>query len=117
MYLLLCLTVIFVIVVLCAIMLKCCQNLLLNMLLHGFWVLFGFSVLPGTEPKEPIPNLVGSIFFEEPIGTGFLITELLQKPKNRSVRFDRTERPGLLAHPLLHFSCAKLLSRSTGGDR
>jgi len=65
------------------------------MLLHGFWVLFDFSVLPGTEPKESIPNLIGSIFFEEPIGTGFLRTELLQKPKNRSVRFDRTERPGL----------------------
>ena len=75
MYLLLCLTVIFVTVVLCAILLKCCQNLLLNMLLHEFWVLLVFSVLPGTEPKEPIPNLIGSMFFEELIGTGFLRTE------------------------------------------
>ena len=83
MYLLLCLTVIFVTVVLYVILLKCYQNLLLNMLLHGFWVLFGFSVLPGTEPKEPILNLVGSMFFEEPIGTSFLRTELFQKPKNR----------------------------------
>ena len=64
-------------------------------MLHGFWVLFGFLVLLGTEPKEPIPNLVGSMFFEEPIGTSFLRTELLQKSKNRSVRFGRTERLGL----------------------
>ena len=91
MYLLLCLTVIFVTVVLYAILLKCCQNLLLNMLLHGFWVLFGFSVLPGTEPKEPIPNLVGSMFFEEPIGTGFLRTELLQKTRSRTDRFGSVE--------------------------
>ena len=40
-------------------------------------------------------ELVGSMFFEESIGTGFLRTELLQEPKNRSVRFGRTERPGL----------------------
>ena len=109
MYLLLYLTIIFVTVVLCAIMLKCCQNFLLNMLLHGFWVLFDFSILPGTESKEPIPNWVGSMFFEEPIGTGFLRTKLLQKLKNRSVRFGRTERLGLLMHP---FARMKGLSRA-----
>jgi hypothetical protein len=29
------------------------------------------SVSTGTEPKVPIPNLLGTEFFQEPIGTNF----------------------------------------------
>jgi hypothetical protein len=50
-----------------------------------------FSVITGTEPKEPKPNLLSSMFSEEPIGPYFsdnLISVKTAEP-NRSVSVNR----------------------------
>jgi len=61
------------------------RRMLLNLILHAGSVL---SVNTGTEPKEPIPNYVGTEFFVEPIGTDFLWNRIYRgtEEPNRSVR-------------------------------